>query len=103
MDIQNAKARTNARKESRPQAVRGLTSFLERRRIILVSVPSESNQRPLPDPALCRTKPLDFCLVLECLVPSPSQCRYAVPFGDQFACVNPDRHHELTDGDAGPG
>jgi hypothetical protein len=67
-----------------------------------VSAPSESDQRPLPDPAICRTKPLEFCLLLECLVPLPSRCQYAVPFGDQFACVNPDRAHEIA-GDDGPG
>jgi len=67
-----------------------------------VSAPSESDQRPLPDPAICRTRPLEFCLLLECLVLSPSRCKYAVPFGDQFACVNPEHDYELT-GDDGPG
>jgi hypothetical protein len=62
----------------------------------------DSDQKALPDPAICRTRQLEFCLLLECLVPAPSRCKYAVAFGDQFACVNPDHDHELA-GDDGPG
>lgn len=49
-----------------------------------------------------RTRRVDLCVLLPWLVPAPSRGKYAVPFGDDFACVNPDRDYELL-GDDDPG
>ena len=48
-------------------------------------------KRTLPDFAICRAKPSGFADYADCLVDSPDDCRYALPFGNYYHCLHPDR------------
>jgi len=46
--------------------------------------------RHLPDPAICRGRIVIHDSV-ECLVPSPADCHYALEYGGAYLCHHPDR------------
>jgi len=46
--------------------------------------------RVLPDPKVCRTKPIrSFSALAACLVKRPCECLYATSFGKGYYCVHP--------------
>jgi hypothetical protein len=53
---------------------------------------SVSNQKHLPDPAVCRTRYLgNYLPFSSCLVEKPESCKYTLRCGDAFLCTHPDR------------
>lgn len=51
----------------------------------------QGHEKPLPDPAICRTQYLGRVVDLsECLVHKPDRCSYALRFGEGVFCRHPD-------------
>jgi len=46
-------------------------------------------QSKLPDPAVCRPKPIGFGALIRCPVQDPIDCEFATDFGTGFFCNNP--------------
>lgn len=49
---------------------------------------SKLDDRPLPNPDVCRAQQI-LPMLIECLVLRPRRCRYALPFGHGVFCQNP--------------
>lgn len=46
------------------------------------------DDRPLPNPNICRAQRI-LPMLVECLVLRPRRCRYAFSFGSGYFCSNP--------------
>jgi hypothetical protein len=58
-----------------------------------------SDQRHLPDPEKCRTRPVVNAVTFsECLAKDPVSCKYAISFNLAFFCRHPDRRSFKTAG-----
>ncbi len=55
------------------------------------STVSNTDQRALPDPSVCRAKHAGFGDFADCLVEHPTSCRYSLSFGDGHLCRHPQR------------
>jgi hypothetical protein len=57
----------------------------------MADAPKPKPERTLPDAAICRGESIGSTDLVDCLVPSPVECRYALPFGNGYFCQHPDR------------
>jgi hypothetical protein len=53
-------------------------------------------RRKLPNPEFCHANEIPGTNLADCLVESPSSCRYALSFGHGYLCKNPDRQKFRT-------
>jgi hypothetical protein len=61
------------------------------------------SKRALPDPEICRAKHAGFGDYVDCQVPNPDRCIYALSFGGSYFCLHPERFEIVARTESDPG